>query len=345
LAYTEDHATELSASSLPGLAAQAAAQGLADVSDVALMARIRNSADWLQSLCAEGLARAAAAIGVNAAPRPIRIVDGSRLEGPGARTWRLHLCYDVGSARIVDAAITTTREGERLNRLAVTPGEIRLADRGFPQPDGIKATLDAGADLLVRLTWNSLQMRLADGRPIDWRALFAQASAQGSLDLAVRMQKAHSRFEPIPMRLVIIKKRPEAAARARAKTRRASAKNQRRIDPRTIAGADHIVLLTSLGREEFPVAAVGALYRLRWQIEIAFKRLKSILHIDRLPAKDPDLARAWLHAHLLLALLLDTTMADLDAVSPSAADGATAFAMAQYDAPRRRIARRHLAAA
>ena len=50
---------------------------------------------------------------------------------------------------------------------------------------------------------------------------------------------------------------------------------------------------------------IGALYRLRWQIELAIKRLKSILHIDRLPAKHPDLARTWLHAHLLLALLLD----------------------------------------
>jgi IS4 transposase len=44
---------------------------------------------------------------------------------------------------------------------------------------------------------------------------------------------------------------------------------------------------------------------MRWQIELAFKRLKSLLNIDRLPAKNPHLARAWLNAHLLLALLID----------------------------------------
>jgi hypothetical protein len=302
--------------SLRGLAALAAGHGIADVSDVAILDRVRGSADWLEALCKEQLGRAAEAICRGAAGRPIRIVDGSRLEGPGDRAWRLHLCYDAGLSRVVDASITTTREGERLDRLAVTSGEIRLGDRGYPQPDGIKNTLAAGADLLVRLTWNSLQLTHADSKPIDWLRLFEQASRAGSLDFPVRVHKAHSKFEPISMRLVIIKKPPEAAAKALAKAIRASRKNRRRTDARTIAGAEHIVLLTSLADDAFSTETIGALYRLRWQIEIAIKRLKSILHIDRLPAKAPDLARAWLYAHLLFALLLDDMTAELGAVSP-----------------------------
>jgi IS4 transposase len=302
--------------SLRSVAAMAAAHGVADITDVSLLERFQRAANWLHSLCEESLDRVAKTIGTTASKRPIRIVDGSRLEGPGDRVWRLHLCYDAGLARIVDAAITTTKQGERLDRLAVTPGEIRLGDRGFPQPDGIKNTLDAGADVLVRLTWNSLQMTDAHGKPIDWLKLFKMASAQGSLDLPVRVHKAHSRFEPLELRMVIIKKPPAAAAKACAKARRASQKNQRRTDPRTLAGAEHVILLTSLKPKEFPIDVLGALYRLRWQIELALKRLKSILHIDRLPAKDPDLARAWLYAHLLLALLLDETTAELDTLSP-----------------------------
>jgi Transposase DDE domain len=301
--------------SLRSVSAMAAAADLADVSDVAVLDRLTGAADWLEYLCKERLARVASEIGVTVTERPIRIVDGSRLEGPGDRVWRLHLCYDAGLARIVDAAITTTKDGERLDRLAVTPGEIRLGDRGFPQPNGIRNTLDAGADVLVRLTWNSLQMT-ADDKPIDWLKLFKRVSQEGALDMPVRVHKAHSRFEPLDMRLVIIKKPPVAAAKARAKARRASKKNQRRTDPRTLAGADYVILLTSLKREEFPINLIAALYRLRWQIELAIKRLKSILHIDRLPAKDPDLARAWLYAHLLLALLLDEISAGLGAIPP-----------------------------
>jgi hypothetical protein len=330
--------------SLRSVAALAAASGMADVSNVAVLDRLKGASDWLEHLCKERLACLAKEIGATVTERPIRIVDGSRLEGPGDRVWRLHLCYDAGRARIIDAVITTTKEGERLDRLAVTPGEVRLGDRGFPQPDGIKNTLDAGADVLVRLTWNSLQLSAA-GKPIDWLKLFKQAGEQGSLDMPVRLHKAHSKFEPPDMRLIIIKKSPAAAAKARAKARRASNKNQRRTDARTLAGADYIILLTSLKREEFPIDVVAALYRLRWQIELAIKRLKSILHIDRLPAKDPDLARAWLYAHLLLALLLDDISAGLGAIPPSATGIPSNLALAYDNSPRRRPARRHLAAA
>lgn len=330
--------------SLRSVATQAAAGGVADVSDVALFDRFKAMADWLEYLCKERLACVAKEIGVTITGRPIRIVDGSRLEGPGDRVWRLHLCYDPGRARIVDAVITTTKQGERLDRLAVIPNEIRLGDRGFPQPDGIRNTLDDGADVLVRLTWNSLQMA-ADGKPIDWLKLFKRAGQKGALDMPVRVHKAHSQFEPLDMRLVIIKKPPAAAAKARAKARRASNKNQRRTDPRTLAAADYIILLTSLKREEFPTDLIAALYRLRWQIELAIKRLKSILHIDRLPAKNPDLARAWLYAHLLLALLLDEISAELGAIPPSATGIPANLALAHDNSPRRRPARGHLAAA
>jgi IS4 transposase len=330
--------------SLRSVAAQAAAGGVADVSDVALLERFKATADWLEYLCKERLARVVKEVGITVTERPIRIVDGSRLEGPGDRVWRLHMCYDPGRVRIVDAIITTTKQGERLDRLAVIPGEIRLGDRGYPQPDGIKNTLEASADVLVRLTWNSLQMT-ADDKPIDWLKLFKQAGEQGVLDLKVRVHKAHSQFEPLDMRLVIIKKPPVAAAKARARARRASNKNQRRTDARTLAAADYIILLTSLKREDFPPNLIATLYRLRWQVELAIKRLKSILHIDRLPAKNPDLARAWLYAHLLLALLLDEISAGFGAIPPFATGEPASLAMAHDDSPDRRPARRHLAAA
>jgi len=302
--------------SLRSAAAVAAVQGIADISDVALLKRLKKCADWLASLCEQQLGRLPALTAAGESERPIRIVDGSRLEGPGESVWRLHLCYDARLGRIADASITSTKEGERLDRLAVLPGEIRIGDRGYPQPNGVKNTLDQEADVLVRLTWNSLQMTDPKGKPLDWLALFDKASELGTLDFPVLVHKAHSRFEPIEQRVVIIKKPPEAAMKARKKARRASSKNQNRIDGRTLAGAEHVILLTSLDKNEFSVEQLGALYRLRWQIELAIKRLKSILHIDRLPAKGPQLARTWLYAHLLFALLVEDCAAEVGAIPP-----------------------------
>ena len=65
------------------------------------------------------------------------------------------------------------------------------------------------------------------------------------------------------------------------------------------------MLLTTLDAAAWPVERVMALYRLRWQIELAFKRLKSQLRLAELPAKDPQLARACILAKLILALLVD----------------------------------------
>ena len=48
-----------------------------------------------------------------------------------------------------------------------------------------------------------------------------------------------------------------------------------------------------------------ALYRLRWQVELAFKRLKSLLALETLRAFDSALVSAWIHAVLLVALIID----------------------------------------
>jgi hypothetical protein len=81
------------------------------------------------------------------------------------------------------------------------------------------------------------------------------------------------------------------------------------MQPLTARSAGYLMLLTSLP-ETVPAEAILAAYRLRWQIELAFKRLKSGLGLDRLPAKSDALARSWLLAHLILALLIDQAARD-----------------------------------
>ena len=81
--------------------------------------------------------------------------------------------------------------------------------------------------------------------------------------------------------------------------------DQHRVDPRSLIATELVVLATSLPVEDYPADQVLAAYRLRWQIELAFKRLKSLLHIDRLPTHTAAASRSWLLAHLIVALLCD----------------------------------------
>jgi hypothetical protein len=47
------------------------------------------------------------------------------------------------------------------------------------------------------------------------------------------------------------------------------------------------------------------LYRRRWQIELLFKRLKSLALIGHVPKHDARSSRAWLYGKLLVALLAE----------------------------------------
>jgi len=298
--------------SLRMLAATAAQAGIADVSDVAILNRIRGAADWLEALCGEQFGRVRRIAGATAAApgpggtRAVRIVDSSLIDAPGGVKWRLHACFDPVGKRLTAAVFTPATAGERLDLLATDPSDIVLADRGYPQPDGLRNTIDKHADPLVRVTWNSVMLTDAAANPLDWMALCQQATAQGGLDMAVRLRKPRGRFEPVAMRLIFI---PKSAGAAEHAVEKAWLKNRAgsrtRIDPRTIACAHHLVLLTTLPVDACSPAQAGGLYRMRWQVEMAFKRMKSLMKMDRLPALDPDLARAWLNAHLLCALLTE----------------------------------------
>jgi hypothetical protein len=83
----------------------------------------------------------------------------------------------------------------------------------------------------------------------------------------------------------------------------------------TLAAADWLILVTSLNSEVYPAADVLALYRLRWRIELAFKRLKSIIGLKAPPGIDQRSARPYVLAHLLMILVLEPLISEFE-VSP-----------------------------
>ena len=73
-----------------------------------------------------------------------------------------------------------------------------------------------------------------------------------------------------------------------------------------------MILVTSLAPEAFATADVLALYRLRWRIELGFKRLKSLIGLKGPPGADERSARPYVLAHLLIILLLERLVDGLE---------------------------------
>ena len=125
-----------------------------------------------------------------------------------------------------------------------------------------------------------------------------------------------SRPTAVPLiRLIAQPLPPDKVEAARQKLRQRASRKQEKLDPRTLIAAGFMVLVTSLP-EHIPTMEILGAYRLRWQIELAFKRLKSLLNIDRIPTRTTAGGLSWLYPHLILALLTEDICQDFLEASP-----------------------------
>jgi hypothetical protein len=294
--------------SLSDTATWAALEGIADLSKTALLYRVRDSAEWLSQIAAALLAkRAGGQAGQTWFGRRVRLVDGSSITARGqGQDWRLHAVYDLGRQQFDALELTAQTQAEDLQRTQARAGDLMIADRVYARPEGLRHVLASEADFLVRLGRRSLRLAYPDGAAFDLAAALQQSTAQSGVDCDIHILNASAKnWTPLPARLVIIPKPPDAAKASRAKALRASQQGGHRNDPLSLEAAEHLMLITSIPANQASPDQLMAVYRLRWQIELAFKRLKTLLHIDRLPAKEPRLAKAWLSAHLIAALLIE----------------------------------------
>jgi hypothetical protein len=303
----------LSHQGLRSTAAWATSIGFLDISNVGLLYRLRQCGDWLAMLVGQALAAAAPPASRG---RMIRIIDATTVPKAGAaakqqnKLWRVHSAFDLPHERFGHFELTDQREGETFDRIPVVKGEIRIGDRAYLQPDRIAVVLDAGADILVRAPWKGARWLDAKGEPVDLIAELHKAAANGLIDRPIWIGRKGG--AALALRLVAVKKSPQAAAAARRKARRDAQREGYQVSKHTLVAADWVILVTSLAVEEFATADVLALYRLRWRIELGFKRLKSLIGLKGPPGIDERSARPYVLAHLLVILLLEPLIDELE---------------------------------
>jgi len=303
-------------------ASWAASIGLVDISNVALLYRLRKSGAWLAVLIGQVLTAGAPKASHG---RMIRIIDATTVPkaGPAARKnselWRIHSGFDLPQERFGHFELTDQKEGETLDRIPVVKGEIRLADRAYMQPDRMAVLLEQGADFVIRAGWKSAHWLDAEGGPFDLIAALRAGARDGLIDRPIWIKRHHA--GPLGLRLVAVKKPEPAAAEARRKARRDAQREGRQISKQTLEAAAWMILITSLDVKEFTTDDVLALYRLRWRIELGFKRLKSIVGLKAPPGINERSARPYILAHLLMILLLEPLIGELED-SPRLAEAA-----------------------
>ena len=290
--------------SLRATSAWAAAAGVAALSDVALLYRLQRLEGWLGAILAALLGEVVRAPGE--VMRPVQIVDATSLGWPGPRkgvAWRVHARLELAPTRFSGFVVTDGTGAERLDRFTPTPGAIVLADRCYARHGGLAAVWGQEADLIVRYGLSSSALQDPTGARVTLNGVLGRSDLPDRLDLPVRLPGPDGSWHP--GRLILVRRAAASAARTRARVDQKARKRGGTATLKQRRAADWLVLLTTLEATSFPVERVTALYRLRWQIELAFKRLKSQARLADLQAKDPQLARACILAKLILTLLAD----------------------------------------
>jgi hypothetical protein len=279
--------------------------GLTDISDVALFKRLKASSEWLRWIAVN---LAEDVHGISKKPDwlkafNVRIVDASTITEPGSTgsDWRLHFSIELFGLTCDHFRITGPKVGETFRNFPIKKGDLIIGDRGYGSAAGITYVIENEGDFLVRIKNRALKLMRNEKEEFGLLENFQKLDYGeiGDFDVFYRSSDNRLRY----LRLCAIKKSPEAAEKSRKNAIQLMSKKQRSLSEETIELHDYVFVITSVRKDVLSASEIMLLYRMRWQVELAFKRLKSILGLGHLPKFDPDSSKAWLHGKRVVALL------------------------------------------
>ena len=259
---------------------------LADLSDVALLKRLRKSRDWLYALCVELFREHGIAVSSEAGFQ-VRAFDATTVQEPGrtGSLWRLHYSVNLPSLGCDFFKLTETAgsgTGESFTQFPIREGDYVLADRGYSTAVGIQHVAAAGGRVAVRVNTGSLPLETADGQPFDLLEAVESLRQPGPVGQWSARTVAKT-GPPVPGRICPVRKTEEAIQVAHAKIRKVAQRKGKQVQPDTLRFARYVIVFTTYPPAEFPAASVLGWYRLRWQVERVFKRFKSLAQLGHLP--------------------------------------------------------------
>ena len=307
--------------SLRSTAAWWASIGQPALSDVAVLKRLKSATPFLELILNAMLTRAAAGPVLEKVGLHVRLIDATTVSEPGSTgtDWRLHVGYDPAKGAIDSVQVTDKHGGESLDRAAAEAGDLILGDRAYASSEKIRVLAAVGAHTLIRIGHQAVRMFDEAGMQVDPLAFARQRRPNPGRPPRLESRIVWLQGEdgpPLEARLVVVRKSREAADRERIRIRAEAKRKGKKPTQRTLDAAAYTFLLTTLPDGRANDEEIAELYRLRWQIELLFKRLKSLLSLAALRAKNQALARSYLLGKLIGAVLIQLIADTCRVISP-----------------------------
>jgi len=288
--------------------------GWCTLSPVAVFKRLQASEEWLRWM-AERLWEHRARPKIHGG-LAVRAVDATTIREPGSTgsLWRVHYAIDLGRLQCDYFSLTDVKGGETFRRIPVRSGDLMLGDRAYGTPPGIAHVIQRGGHVLTRINLRMLPLYTDQGRRISILSRLRTLRIEQVGHWPAWVQ--HGDGQPISGRLIGVKRSRQATHHVQSRMRQGANRRQRPLSEEALASAGYVFVWTSLPAAQMTARQILELYRLRWQIELAFKRAKSIMALGQLPKQADASARAWIHGKLMIALLLERILDEAESVSP-----------------------------
>jgi hypothetical protein len=299
--------------SLKETALRARQAGWCRISSVAVFKRLQAAEQWLRWL-AEPMWCGVPTASIDSGYR-IRAVDATTVEEPGATgtDWRVPYALNLVDLQCDFFELTDAHSGETFRRFPISPGDLLLGDRTSGNPPGVDHVVGQGGSVLVRANQKALPLFDAPGRRFP---LVARLKALHVGEVGEWPAWVHAKDRGIPGRLVAVKRGRQAARWARRRRHRKAQRKPKRLSEQALFLAGYVFVWTTIPAGIMDSAQIPELYRTRWQIEWAFKRMKSIRGLGQLPKLSEASARAWIHGKLFVALLIERLLDAAEHFSP-----------------------------
>jgi hypothetical protein len=289
--------------SLAETAARAKVSRLAQISAVGVFKRLRAAEPWLRWLAQQ--MRGEADVPLQVLGRRLRAVDATAVSEPGSTgsDWKVHYVVNLADLQCDFFELTDVGQGgETFRRVPVRAGDVMMGDRVYATPPGVAHVAKAKGDVIVRLNRQSLPIYEEARRRLALLPRLRLLEATQPREYVAGVQTAEGQW--IPGRLIALRQSAETTRWTRQRLKRRAQRNGLRITAEALEFAEYFMVWTTLP-ESLGMTQILEFYRLRWQIELVFKRMKSLLGLGHLPKKDPLSAQAWLEGKLFVGLLIE----------------------------------------
>lgn len=292
--------------SLKDLSIWALQMDISKISATGLLKRFLNCGRWLRLLIGLMLCEKVGFKPSNRNHFRIRLFDGSTLNRPGSdgSDFRIHVGLDLKTLQVDHLELSNFKKGESLTNFSFNPGDLAVCDRGYSHRRGVQHVVDSGGEVVVRLCWSNFPMQNPDGTVFDLFTSLRSLRGKDFCDVSVKTAPIKE-IPSISGRFIGVRKEKEAAERARRKANRDARKKGRTPSKLTLEACDYIFLFTTCSEAELGVEDVLEIYKFRWQIEFFFKRLKSIIDLDKIKAKHDKLCDTFILGKLLAMLIIE----------------------------------------